>query len=66
MSQADIKITLSVLLNPREGKAVWFTDGRTKVWIPKSQIRESEGALEKNNTVTITIPEWLAKKNGMI
>lgn len=38
-------------------------DGRTKHWLPKSQIEyENLG----DGTVDVTMPEWLAKEKGII
>jgi hypothetical protein len=39
-------------------KAVNFYDGRQTVWLPRSQVRETDGGL--------LVPQWLAKKNGLI
>ena len=45
--------------------AVLFkTEDENEVWIPKSQIKDK--AKTPHGTFCITIPEWLANKNGMI
>lgn len=45
--------------------AIHFYDGTKTVWIARSVITEidEEGG---RGTATITIPEWLAKKEGLI
>lgn len=45
-------------------RAILIDDGDQEVWIPKSQILDSEykyGAL-----VSVTLPEWLAYERGLI
>jgi hypothetical protein len=39
-------------------KAVQFYDGKVTVWLPRSQIEETEGGLR--------VAKWLALKNGLI
>jgi hypothetical protein len=45
--------------------AIYFYDGSKTVWIARSLITaiDEEGG---RGTATITIPEWLAKKEGLI
>lgn len=38
-------------------KAVLFYDGSKEVWIPKSQLEDID---YQENSVIITVPEWLA------
>jgi hypothetical protein len=48
------------------GKAILFTDTGDEedaVWLPKSQIEMDDN---KDGTVTVTLPEWLAKDKGLI
>ncbi len=40
-------------------KAIRIDDGKEKHWLPKSLV-------EDNRDGTITLPEWLAKENGLI
>jgi len=52
-------------------KAILVSDGYTECWLPLSQIQNVEVltyVLEDGtpDTLTLTIPEWLAKKNGLI
>jgi hypothetical protein len=42
----------------KTGNAVHFYDGTKTVWLPRSQIEETETGL--------LVAEWLAKKNGLI
>ena len=46
-------------------RAIYFYDGAKTVWIARSQVHaiDEEGG---RGTATITIPEWLAKKEGLI
>jgi len=48
-------------------KAYCVYDGANEVWIPKSQVQESQqigGTL--SHDWEFTIPEWLAKEKGII
>jgi hypothetical protein len=45
-------------------KAMLLFDGKKEVWVPKSQIEDTE-RMEKN-MVVITIPEWLAMEKELI
>lgn len=64
MSQADYKLTVDVQAATQ--KAILASDGRREAWIPLSQIRNYTDELEKGKRTEITIPEWLAKKNGFL
>lgn len=45
-------------------KAYHFYDGRTKAWLPKSQVEWYPS--ENNEFVgTMVIPEWLAEEKGL-
>ena len=46
--------------------AILINDGTRNMWIPRSEIRDELPKLAKGDIVTITIPEWLAKKKGLI
>lgn len=40
-------------------------DGAREVWIPRSQIRDSETD-HLGNVISIAVPHWLARKEGLI
>jgi hypothetical protein len=44
-------------------RAVWFTDGENRVWLPKSQI---EAKHVKDSDFQVFVPIWLAKEKGLI
>lgn len=44
-------------------KAVKFTDGGEPQWLPRSKIKIEDG---RNGTVSVFMPEWLAKKAGYV
>jgi hypothetical protein len=54
------------------GAAILFDDGTQQVWLPLSQIRYAnadtrvEGCRSIGHTIVVTIPDWLAKKKGLI
>lgn len=64
MSKADY--TLPIEVKRITQKAILASDGRRENWMPRSQIREHTDSLEKGRHIEITIPEWLAKKNGFL
>jgi RNase P/RNase MRP subunit p29 len=43
-------------------KAILFNVDGIEEWVPKSQIEEED--FEAGDSMTITIPEWLAKVKG--
>ena len=45
--------------------AVLVGDGGKEVWLPKSQIEENVDG-EEDECLTLTLPEWLALKSGLI
>lgn len=46
-------------------KAIYFYDGAKTVWIARSLIQKIDEDAQRG-TATIIIPEWLAKKEGLI
>lgn len=44
--------------------ALMVYDGKTRVWIPKSQIKSQRCI--KGDDFEFTIPEWLAREKGII
>ena len=59
---SDIEIAVEVI--GRTDKALRVYDGKTKCWIPRSQISDYSG--EEDSPETIFIPEWLANEKGLI
>lgn len=71
---------LAVLVREVREKAIAVSDGTTEewqdprtgeisererwIWLPRSQVTLRDGRLEKGQTVTIAVPEWLAKQGG--
>ena len=45
-------------------KAYLVFDGKEKIWIPKSQVKESHNI--KDDDWEFSIPEWLAYEKGII
>lgn len=58
----DIEIACEVRLETP--KALKIFDGKTEVWIPKSQIKDQ--CEEKGIITSIFITEWLANEKGLI
>lgn len=44
-------------------KAVLVSDGTTEAWLPLAQV---EIKRNKDGTIAVTLPEWLAKDKGLI
>lgn len=60
---ADVEIAVET--RARTEKALLVSDGtKEPVWIPRSQISDYSG--EEDSPDSIFIPEWLAKKTGLI
>ena len=58
-------VELEVEIRAETPKALLVFDGRTEVWVPKSQIRDQC----ENDLGTITsifISEWLATEKGLV
>lgn len=58
----DIEIAVEVRVETP--KALLVFDGKTEVWIPKSQIHDQ--CEEKGQITSIFITEWLATQKGLI
>lgn len=58
----DIEIAVEV--RAETAKAMLIFDGKTEVWIPKSQIKDQ--CEEKGVITSIFITEWLATEKGLI
>ena len=58
----DIEIAVEV--RAETAKALLIFDGKTEVWIPKSQIKDQ--CEEKGVITSIFITEWLANEKGLI
>ncbi len=62
----DIEIAVEV--RAETPKALLIFDGKTEVWIPKSQIKDQceEKGLFGTKITSIFITEWLATEKGLI
>lgn len=57
----DIEIACEI--RAESAKAYLVYDGKTEVWIPKSQV--SDDCEENGKITSIFIPEWLATEKGL-
>lgn len=62
MSDKD-EIDICVEFLKDSGRAIKVSDGYVEEWLPKSQI-EYDG--EEGDTITVTMPNWLALEKGLI
>ena len=62
MSDRD-EIDICVEFLKDHGRAIKISDGNVEEWLPKSQI-EYDG--EEGDTITVTMPNWLALEKGLI
>jgi len=63
----EVEISCSFLR--ATARAVLIEDGNDEVWIPRSQIIDSDkdiDSLEREDEFTITIPQWLADEKGLV
>ena len=58
-------VELDLQKEAETAKAILFSDGINKTWIPKSQL-EDELEILQNGLVRIIIPEWLATDKGFV
>jgi hypothetical protein len=63
MSRDHKIIDLSVELRHETAMAWLVHDGHRDVWIPKSLVEMSS---ETRGACIVTLPEWLAKREGLI
>lgn len=54
-----------ILIEVRE-KSIWLNDGTTKVWLPLSQVEVDTPGAAAGHSVSVAMPEWLAKEKGLI
>ena len=59
----DDRIEISVEFIAESGLAIKISDGNVEEWLPKSQI-EYDG--EEGDTITVTMPNWLALEKKLI
>ena len=60
-----IDITLTFHWEITNAICVSDNDGPS-IWLPKSQIESLVGDPAPGDTVTVTLPEWLAMEKGLI
>lgn len=61
-------VDIAGVLHHETDKAILFSDTAAEkdaVWIPKSQCEYARDG-GRDNFVTVTMPEWLAKDKGLI
>lgn len=63
MSPVKELFDLNCKLLVETDKAIRVDDGKTQAWLPKSQIELEH---ERDGTVTITLPMWLAKEKDFL
>lgn len=66
MSKSDL-IDLAMHLHFETTRAILVSDDgdeKTAQWLPKSQVEFTEGPI--GTEITVTMPEWLAQKRGLI
>lgn len=62
-------VEIDVTIENETDMAFLVSDGDMSVWIPKSQLIDFDWEapiMMPITTMTITIPEWLAKEKGLI
>ena len=61
----DRDIEIAVEVRAETAKAILVFDGKTEVWIPRSQIRDQcENELGKITSIFLT--EWMATQKGLL
>lgn len=62
------KVEATVILHKETEKALLVseTEDGEKVWLPKSQIEVLKTTAGEFDIIEISLPEWLAKKSGLV
>lgn len=63
--QSDLVDIAGIVIERRE-KAVWLNAGTTKAWLPLSQVELDPADASAGHSVTVVLPEWLAKEKELI
>ena len=63
--QSNLVDIAGIVIEIRE-KALWLNAGTTKAWLPLSQIEIDPEDAGAGHSVTVAMPEWLAKEKGLI
>jgi len=59
-------INIAVEVKHATDAAVLVWDGDKEVWLPRSQVFDSDGPLAIGNDVVIVVPVWLAENKGLV
>ncbi len=59
-------VDIAGIVIERREKAVWLNAGDTKAWLPLSQVELDPEDADAGNSVTVAMPEWLAREKGLI
>lgn len=64
---SDVEIEVRVIRDEPTDRAILVqeTPSGPKIWLPR-QFTEIEYADQRHERVTVTIPEWLAEREGLI
>ena len=66
---SDDPIDLKLTFHHETDRAILVSedgDRESGVWLPKSQIEYDEDSYEDGDEISVTIPEWLAKRSYLI
>jgi hypothetical protein len=59
-------VDIAGIVIERREKAVWLNAGTSKAWLPLSQIEMDPPGADAGHSVSVAMPEWLAKEKGLI
>lgn len=62
---SDLVDIAGIVIERRE-KALWLNAGTSKAWLPLSQIELDPRDASAGHSVSVAMPEWLAKEKGLI
>jgi len=63
VSNEEVELELELLHQTDD--AYLLSDGDTEAWVPRSLVSSLEEG-DDEDTVIVTIPEWLAKEKGLV
>lgn len=65
---SDVEIEVRIVRDEPTDRAILVQETLTspKVWLPRSAIVQIEYTDQRHKRATVTIPEWLAEREGLI
>ncbi len=67
MSEREkVEVCLEIKIDDPRHKAILFTDGTNKFWLPRAVVKLEPDCAGEGDDVNVIMPEWLAHDRGLI